>query len=102
MRGYLYARRKPLFWVENVLSENLDLRLKQLSTMQRRLIIETLQRHPQYWSKFNERFHHWKTRREILEEFMQTHMPEIVKAFAEAGLNSGFKAGGRRVRHVKG
>jgi hypothetical protein len=70
-----------------MLSESLE--LECLSTLQRKFLVELLQkRYPQYWSKFASSKFSWQSRKESLEEFIQKHSFEIVKEFANAGLHN--------------
>lgn len=72
-----------------MLPEALGLELESLSTLQRKLLIELIQRrHPQYWSKITSHRNSWQSQRETLEEFIQNHRVEILNALAGAGLNN--------------
>lgn len=85
-----------------MLSEALDLELGSLSTLQRKLLLELLQRrYPQFWSSFANHKNSWQSRKESLEEFIQNHKDELVKEFAKAGLgNNGYKITWRCRMHV--
>jgi hypothetical protein len=80
-----------------MLSEALVLELEGLSTLQRKLLIELLQRrYPQFWSSFTDHKNSWQRHKETLEEFLQNHQIELVKEFAKAGLsNNGWKTARR-------
>jgi ubiquinone/menaquinone biosynthesis C-methylase UbiE len=80
-----------------MLSEALVLELEGLSTLQRKLLIELLQRrYPQFWSSFTDHKNSWQRRKETLEEFLQNHQIELVKEFAKAGFsNNGWKTARR-------
>jgi hypothetical protein len=84
-----------------MLSETLDLELEDLSTLQRKLLIEFLQRrYPQYWSKLTSHVYSWQSQKESLEEFIQDHSRELVRELADASLKYGFRTAGRRRIHV--
>ncbi len=72
-----------------MLPEALGFKLESLSTLQRRLLTELIQRrHPQYWSKFVSQKCSWQIRRENLEEFIQNNRAEILSELARADLNN--------------
>jgi hypothetical protein len=84
-----------------MLSEALDFELGDLSTLQRKLLIEFLQRrHPQYWSKFTSHVYSWQSQKKSLEEFIQNHSRELVWELAETPLKNGFRTARRRRIHV--
>jgi hypothetical protein len=71
-----------------MLSEALGLELGGLSTLQRKLLLELVQRrYPQFWSNFTSHKYSWQRQKESLEEFMQNHQIELVKEFAKAGFS---------------
>jgi hypothetical protein len=80
-----------------MLSEALSLELEGLSTLQRKLLVELLQRsYPHFWSRFTNPKYSWQSQKESLEEFIQIHSFQLVKEFAKAGLhNNGWKTAGR-------
>lgn len=72
-----------------MLPKALGFKLESLSTLQRRLLTELIQRrHPQYWSKFVSHKCSWQIQRETLEEFIQNHQVEIPNELARADLNN--------------
>jgi hypothetical protein len=85
-----------------MLSEALGLEIEDLSTLQRKLLVELLQRsYPQYWAKFTSHKYSWQSQKESLEEFVQNHTSEFVKELAKAHLhNNGWKTAGRCRVHV--
>jgi hypothetical protein len=84
-----------------MLSETLDFELEDLSTLQRKLLIEFLQRrYPQYWSKFASHVYSWQSQKESLEEFIQNHSRELVWELADSSLENGFRTARRRRIHV--
>jgi hypothetical protein len=85
-----------------MLSEALVLELGGLSTLQRKLLLELVQRrYPQFWSNFTSPKYSWQRQKESLEEFMQNHSSEFVKEFAKAGLsNDGWKRARRSMPYV--
>ena len=82
----------------------LGLELDGLSTLQRKLLVELLQkRYPHYWSRFISPRYGWQSRKEALEEFLQNHGTELVREFAKAGLHgNGRKTARRSGVHVQG
>jgi len=81
----------------------LGLELDGLSVLQRKLLLEVLHRHPQYWSRFVSPKYGWQSRKETLEEFLQSHQTELVKEFAKAGLHdNGWKSMRRCKMHAQG
>jgi hypothetical protein len=81
----------------------LGLELDGLSVLQRKLLLEVLHRHPQYWSRFTSPRYGWQSRKETLEMFLQNHRTELVKEFAKAGLHgNGWKTARRSGVHVQG
>ncbi len=87
-----------------MLSEALGLKLEDLSTLQRKLLVELLQRrYPRYWGEFSSPECSWRSQKETLEEFIQNHSSELFKEFAKAGLHgNGWKTAGRKGKHVQG
>lgn len=85
-----------------MLSKALGLELEGLSTLQRKLLLELLQRrYPQFWSSFTDHKNSWQSRKESLEEFIQSHRTELVEEFAKASLNNnGWKTTRRCRVHV--
>ena len=82
----------------------LGLELDGLSVLQRKLLLEVLQkRYPHYWSRFASPRYGWLSQKENLEEFLQSHQTELVKEFAKAGLHgNGWKTARRSGVHVQG
>jgi len=82
----------------------LGLELDGLSVLQRKLLLEVLQkRYPHYWSRFASPKYGWQSQKETLEEFLQNHGTELVKEFAKAGLHgNGLKTARRSGVHVQG
>jgi hypothetical protein len=87
-----------------MLSEALGLELDGLSVLQRKLLLEVLQkRYPHYWSRFATPRYGWQSQKETLEMFLQNHGTELVKEFAKAGLHgNGWKTARRSGVHVQG
>jgi hypothetical protein len=85
-----------------MLSEALGLELEDLSTLQRKLLIELMQRkHPRCWVKFASPKYGWQSQRQSLEEFVQNHQTELAEELAKAGLrNNGWKTTRRCKVHV--
>jgi hypothetical protein len=85
-----------------MLSEALVLELGGLSTLQRKLMLELVQRrYPQFWSNFTSHEYSWQRQKESLEEFMQNHSSEFVKELAKAGLsNDGWRTARRSMPYV--
>jgi hypothetical protein len=66
----------------------LGLELDGLSVLQRKLLLEVLQkRYPHYWSRFASPKYGWQSRKETLELLLQSHQTELVKEFVKAGLH---------------
>ena len=81
--------------------QNSSLKLEGLSTLQRKLLIELMQkRHPQYWSMFRKPIN-WQFQKETLEKFIHNHNGEFAKELPKAGLALDFSSI-RRVRHNHG
>jgi hypothetical protein len=79
--------------------QNLSLKLEGLSTLQRKLLIELMQKsYPQYWSMFRKPIN-WTFQKENLEKFIHNHYGEFARELARAGLASDFSTI-RRVRHA--
>jgi hypothetical protein len=71
-----------------MLSEALSLELEGLSTLQRKLLVELLQRsYPHFWSRFTNPKYNWQSQKQSLEEFIQNHSSELVKEFAKVSLH---------------
>jgi len=69
-----------------MLRQNLSLKLEGLSTLQRKLLIELVQkRYPQYWSMFRKPIN-WTFQKENLERFIHKHYGEFTNELAKAGL----------------
>ena len=87
-----------------MLSEALGMELVGLSVLQRKVLLEVLQkRYPHYWSRFASPRCGWQSRKEALEMFLQNHGTELVKEFAKAGLHgNGWKTARRSGVHVQG
>jgi hypothetical protein len=86
-----------------MLPSALDLELDGLSVLQRKLLLEVLHRHPNYWSRFASPRYGWQSRKETLKEFLQNHQTELVKEFAKAGLHgNGWKTARRSGMRVQG
>jgi len=81
----------------------LGLELEGLSTLQRKLLVELLQkRYPHYWSRFISPRYGWQSQKEALEELLQNHGTELVKEFVKAGLHgNGWKTAKRSGVHVQ-
>jgi hypothetical protein len=81
----------------------LGLELDGMSVLQRKLLLEVLHRHPNYWSRFASPKYGWQSQKETLEEFLQSHQTELVKEFAKACLHgNGWKTVRRSGVHVQG
>jgi hypothetical protein len=82
----------------------LGLELDGLSVLQRKLLLEVLQkRYPHYWSRFASPKYGWQNRKETLELFLQSHQTELVKEFVKAGLHgNGWKTARRSGMRVQG
>ena len=79
------------------------MKLEGLSTLQRKLLIELMQKsYPQYWSMFRKPID-WTFQKENLEKFIHNHYGEfareLARELAKAGLASDFSTI-RRVRHA--
>jgi len=82
--------------------QNSSLKLEGLSTLQRKLLIELMQkRHPQYWSMFRKPFN-WRFQKETLEKFIHNHYGEFAKELAKSGLELDYLPTRRRVKHNHG
>jgi hypothetical protein len=81
----------------------LGFELDGLSVLQRKLLLEVLQkRYPQYWSRFASPRYGWQSRKETLEGFLQSHQTELVREFAKAGLHgNGWKSMRRCKMHAQ-
>lgn len=87
-----------------MLSGDLDLELKGLSTLQRKILTELVQRkHPQLWSRFTNSKYSWKNQKGSLEEFIQNHdwKQSPRQAFRRWRRNSGHNGVCRPVRSGK-
>jgi hypothetical protein len=86
-----------------MLSDGLGLGLEGLSTLQRKLLLELLQRrHPQFWRRFTSQKYNWQSHKESLEEFLQSHSYGLAEELAKSSLShNGWKTKRRRGKHVQ-
>jgi hypothetical protein len=71
-----------------MLSQQLNLKLNSLTTLQRKLLTDLMRRgHPQFWSHFRSHLYEWETAKKNLELFLQNHSSEFLEALKKAGFN---------------
>jgi hypothetical protein len=71
-----------------MLSQQLNLKLNSLTTLQRKLLIDLVRKgYPQFWSRFKSHLYDWIIAKKNLEVFLQNHPTEFLKELNKSGFN---------------
>jgi hypothetical protein len=71
-----------------MLSQQLNLKLNSLTTLQRKLLIDLVRKgYPQFWSRFTSHLYDWVIAKKNLEVFLQNHPSEFLEELNKSGFN---------------
>ena len=71
-----------------MLSQQLNLKLNSLTTLQRKLLIDLVRKgYPQFWSRFKSHLYDWMITKKNLEVFLQNHPSEFLEELNKSGFN---------------
>jgi hypothetical protein len=70
-----------------MLSEELSLELDGLTALQRKLLVDLVRCHPQFWSRFRSDEYGWAGAKKSLEGFLQNHSSEFLKELKRFGFS---------------
>jgi hypothetical protein len=70
-----------------MLSEELSLELEGLTALQRKLLVDLVRTHPQFWSRFRSDEYGWAGAKKSLEGFLQNHSSEFLKELKRFGFS---------------
>jgi len=71
-----------------MLSQQLNLKLNSLTTLQRKLLIDLVRKgYPQFWSCFTSHLYDWVITKKNLEVFLQNHPSEFLEELSKSGFN---------------